>query len=153
MVIEHNKEIILAADELVELGPQAGKLGGFITYQGSPEDFLKQPDCHPFLKEPSKAVELKRGKEAISIRNLSRHTLVKEALEVPVGGITAISGKSGIGKTTLVKEILIPSIQTEKPVNCESIEFPKKYATAHYFEPKKLRIIFEYLASILFESA
>ena len=139
MVIEHNKEIILAADELVELGPQAGKLGGFITYQGSPEDFLKQPDCHPFLKAPSKAVELKRGKETISIRNLSRHTLVKESLEVPVGGITAISGKSGIGKTTLVKEILIPSIQTEKPVNCESIEFPKKYATAHYFEPKKLR--------------
>ena len=139
MVIEHNKEIILAADELVELGPQAGKLGGYITYQGSPQDFLKKDDCHPFLKAPSKAVELKRGKEAISIRNLSRHTLVKESLEVPVGGITAISGKSGIGKTTLVKDILIPSIQTEKPVNCESIEFPKKYATAHYFEPKKLR--------------
>ncbi len=84
-------------------------------------------------------MELKAGKEAIAIQNLSRHTLVREALEVPVGGITAISGKSGIGKTTLVKEILIPSIQMGKPVHCESIMFPKQYTAAHYFEPKKLR--------------
>ncbi|WP_372920526.1 AAA family ATPase, partial [Salegentibacter sp.] len=139
IVIEHNKEIILQADRLVELGPKAGKLGGFITYQGSPQDYLKQSDCHPFLKEPSKAIGLKGGKETIFIRNLSRYTLMKEALEVPVGGITAISGKSGIGKTTLVKDILIPSIETDKPVNCESIKFPVKYAGAHYFESNKLR--------------
>jgi excinuclease ABC A subunit len=140
IVIEHNKEIILAGDQLVQLGPQAGKLGGYITYQGSPKDYLRQADCHPFLKEPSKAIELKGAEEAIAIRKLSKHTLVKDALEVPVGGITAISGKSGIGKTTLVKDILIPSIETgSKPVNCESIKFPRKYAGAHYFESKKLR--------------
>lgn len=139
IVIEHNKEIILKADRLVQLGPQAGKLGGYITFQGSPQDYLKQEDCHPFLKEPSKAIELKGAKESISIQKLSKHTLVKVALEVPVGGITAISGKSGIGKTTLVKDILIPSIETGMPVNCERIKFPKKYAVAHYFESKKLR--------------
>ena len=139
IVIEHNKEIIVAADRLFQLGPQAGKLGGYITYEGTPRDFLKEADCHPFLKTPSKLVELKTGQEAIGIRNLSKHTLIKKALEVPVGGITAISGKSGIGKTTLVKDILIPSIQMDKPVNCESIIFPKKYAGVHYFESKKLR--------------
>ncbi|MBZ9631411.1 ATP-binding cassette domain-containing protein [Salegentibacter sp. LM13S] len=139
IVIEHNKEIILAADQLVQLGPQAGKLGGYITYQGSPKDYLKQADCHSFLKEPSKAIELKRAKKSIVIQKLSKHTLVKDALQVPVGGITAISGKSGIGKTTLVKDILIPSIETGKPVNCESIKFPEKYSAAHYFESKKLR--------------
>lgn len=139
MVIEHNKEVILAADRLVQLGPKAGKLGGFITYEGTPQDFLKQADCHPYLKAPSKAINLKTAKEAIAIRNLSRHTLVKEALDVPIGGITAISGKSGIGKTTLVKDILIPSIQAGKPVNCDSILFPKNYEGAQYFETKKLR--------------
>ena len=139
IVIEHNKEIILAADELLELGPQAGKLGGYISFQGSPQEFLKQEDCHPFLKMPSKKVKLKAGQEAISIYNLSRYSLVKEELEVPVGGITAISGKSGIGKTTLVKDILLPTIQKNKPVNCERIIFPKQYTAAHYFEPKKLR--------------
>ena len=139
LVIEHNKEIIMAADRLVQVGPQAGKLGGYITYQGSPQDFLKQDECHPFLKAPSEPVKLKGGKESIAIRKLNKHTLVKDALEVPVGGITAISGKSGIGKTTLVKDILIPSIEMDKPVNCKSIIFPKKYAGAHYFESKKLR--------------
>ncbi|WP_375581502.1 ATP-binding cassette domain-containing protein [Marivirga tractuosa] len=139
IVIEHNKEIILAADQLVQLGPKAGKLGGYTNYQGSPQDFLKEAECHPFLKAPSKAVRLSDGKEHIAIRKLSKHTLTKDKLEVPVGGITAISGKSGIGKTTLVKDILIPSIQQGKPVNCEGIEFPKKYEEVHYFESKKLR--------------
>ncbi|WP_424495311.1 AAA family ATPase [Salinimicrobium sp. GXAS 041] len=139
MVVEHNKDIILAADKLVQLGPQAGRWGGSITYQGTPQDFLKQADCHPFLREPYKDLGLIEGEEAISIRNLSRHTLVKNSLDVPVGGITAISGKSGIGKTTLAKDILIPSILKGEPVNCESIIFPKKYGGAQYFEIKKLR--------------
>ncbi|HET8859973.1 ATP-binding cassette domain-containing protein [Marivirga sp.] len=139
IVIEHNKEIILAADQLVQLGPKAGKLGGYISYQGSPQDFLKEQECHPFLKEPSKAIQLSDGKEHVAISKLSKHTLVKDELTVPVGGITAISGKSGIGKTTLVKDILIPSIQHGKPVNCRSIKFPKKYEELHYFESKKLR--------------
>lgn len=139
IVIEHNKEIILKADKLIEIGPQAGKLGGYLTFQGNSQEYLKQKDTHPFLKEPSQPIILKESEKTISFRKISRHTLVKAVLEVPVGGITAISGKSGIGKTTLVKDILIPSIETGKPVNCESIQFPKKYLDAHYFEPKKLR--------------
>ncbi|MFV8224308.1 ATP-binding cassette domain-containing protein [Christiangramia aquimixticola] len=139
MVIEHNKEIILAADELIEMGPQAGKLGGNITYQGTPQKFLKQSDSHPFLKSASNPVKLKGGDKTIAIRNLAKHTLVKESLDIPVGGITAIRGKSGIGKTTLVKKILMPGINTGNPVNCESIEFPKRYSGAYYFESKKLR--------------
>jgi excinuclease UvrABC ATPase subunit len=138
VVIEHNKAIIQEADHVVQIGPQAGKLGGYITYQGSTKGLLQQTDCHPFLKAPPQAVEFKEGKEHIAIRKLARHTLVKDALALPIGGITALTGKSGIGKTTLVKEILIPSIETGQPVNCESIAFPKNYAGAHYFEPKKL---------------
>ncbi|PTX43495.1 excinuclease ABC A subunit [Christiangramia gaetbulicola] len=138
-VIEHNKEIILSADHLVQIGPQAGKLGGYITYQGTPQEFIKLPDSHPFLKTKSKAVKFEKGDDQIIIKDLSKHSLEKEILEVPVGGITAISGKSGIGKTTLVKEILIPSINTGKLVNCSSIKFPINYGAAHYFESKKLR--------------
>ncbi|MCH4823870.1 ATP-binding cassette domain-containing protein [Gramella lutea] len=139
VAIEHNKEVILAADELIEMGPQAGKMGGQIIYQGTPSEFLKKPECHPFLKMPSEALELKNGKEAIRLRKLSKHSLVKDTLNVPVGGITAISGKSGIGKTTLVKEILIPSIQSGRPVNCRNIDLPKEFSGAYYFESKKLR--------------
>ncbi|MDT0295401.1 ATP-binding cassette domain-containing protein [Mesonia ostreae] len=139
IVIEHNKEIIMAGDQLVQLGPRAGKLGGYITYQGSPKDFLQQADCHPFLKAATQTVKLEATKEHISIRKLNKHSLIKDALEVPVGGITALTGKSGIGKTTLVKDILMPSIETDEPVNCERIIFPKNYSEVHYFEPKLLR--------------
>ncbi|WKV13214.1 ATP-binding cassette domain-containing protein [Marivirga harenae] len=138
IVIEHNKDIIHAADHLVQIGPQAGKLGGCTTYQGNTEGLLKQNDCHPFLKEPSKAVELKDGNKHIRIRKLAKHTLVRNELDLPIGGITALTGKSGIGKTTLVKEIIIPSIKTGKAINCEKIDFPKNYEGAQYFEPKKL---------------
>jgi excinuclease UvrABC ATPase subunit len=139
IVIEHDKSIIHAADHIVQLGPKAGKLGGFITYQGSKGGLLKQADCHPFLKAPSKAVQLKEGSTHIHIRKLAKHTLEKEELALPIGGITALTGKSGIGKTTLVKDILIPSIKTHRPVNCVGLDLPKTYAGAHYFEPKKIR--------------
>jgi len=139
IVIEHDKSIILAADFIVQIGPKAGKLGGYITYKGSIEGLLKQADCHAFLKAPSKAVQLKDGKAHINIRKLAKHSLHKDEVALPIGGITAITGKSGIGKTTLVKDILIPSIQANQPVNCAGLDFPKTYAGAHYFEPKKLR--------------
>ncbi|MFO7743976.1 MAG: ATP-binding cassette domain-containing protein, partial [Psychroflexus sp.] len=70
---------------------------------------------------------------------LAKHSLKKNRLELPIGGITALTGRSGVGKTTLVKDILIPSINNSQPVNCSAIDFPKAYNGAHYFEPKKLR--------------
>lgn len=146
IVIEHSASLLLAAQHLVQIGPKAGKLGGFITYQGTPKDFLNQPDCHPFLKKQSNAVHLKSGEKYISIRKLSKYTLVKDKLDLPVGGITALTGESGIGKTTLVKEILIPSIQKGIPINCKEIQFPKNYKNVHYFESKKLRT---YAATLL----
>ena len=139
LVIEHNKEIIHAAQHLIELGPKAGKLGGYISYQGDLKGFLAQTDTHRFLKEPTPTFNLRAGKERLKISKLAKHNLVKDYLSIPVGGITALSGKSGIGKTTLVKDILIPTINQKKPVNCEAIQYPKNYAKAHYFETKKLR--------------
>jgi excinuclease UvrABC ATPase subunit len=139
ILIEHDKSIIQAADHIVQIGHKAGKLGGHITYQGDFKGLLQQADCHPFLKSPAKTRHLKPGKAHISVQKLAKHSLIKDSLELPIGGITALTGKSGVGKTTLVKDILIPSIKTGQPVNCSKINFPKAYAGAHYFEPKKLR--------------
>ncbi|ADF52874.1 ATP-binding cassette domain-containing protein [Zunongwangia profunda] len=151
IVIEHHKDIMLAADHLVQIGPKAGSLGGAITFQGSAADYLRSDICHPYVKAKSKKLQLKKGKEAIKIEGIARHGLQKEQLEIPVGGISAITGKSGIGKTTLVKEIVIPSLQQQEAFYCRNIHFPKEYAGADYFEPTKLRaynstLLVDYLA-------
>ncbi|WP_026915815.1 excinuclease ABC subunit A [Christiangramia portivictoriae] len=140
IVIEHHKKIIKAATELIEIGPLAGKNGGQITFQGTPADFLKQESTHAYFKKQEEAFEFtSEEKDYIKIRHLSRYTLQRDVLEIPVGGITALSGKSGIGKTTLVKDIIIPSIRHRKPFFCKDISFPENYTNAHYFEAKKLR--------------
>ena len=139
IVIEHNAAIIHAADHIVQFGVHSGSLGGSVTYQGNSDGLKKQPDCHPFLKQQTTNLKLNPGKQDIEINNISKYSLVKDRLCIPVGGITAISGKSGIGKTTLVKEVLIPSIQNNTPINCGVFLSPKKYTTVHYFETKKLR--------------
>ena len=139
IVIEHNAEIIHAAEHVVQIGPKSGKLGGYVTYQGDFKGLLKQQDCHPFLKEKSTSVDLKPGEQNIEVVGVSKHSLNRDVVLIPVGGITAITGKSGVGKTTLVKEVLIPSIQSGKSVCCERFLSPKKYSGVHYFETKKLR--------------
>ena len=139
LVIEHNKEIIHAAQHVVELGPKAGRQGGYISYEGGLKGFLAQAEIHPFLKEATPEPTWQMGGEQITLSKVAKHGLVKDKLAIPVGGITALSGKSGVGKTTLVKDILIPSINQNKPVNCEAIQFSKAYTQAHYFETKKLR--------------
>ncbi len=139
IVIEHNKDLILAADKLLQIGPAAGAKGGYLTFQGSPEEFLKTDACHPFLKSPQHRVKLQSGNRHIYIKNIAKYTLNKTELQIPVGGITAISGPSGIGKTTLVKSVLLPSVTAHQPVNCTHIDFPKSYLAAYYFEPQQLR--------------
>ncbi|RAV28693.1 excinuclease ABC subunit UvrA [Sinomicrobium soli] len=139
IVIEHHKDIMLAADHLVHIGPKAGSMGGAVTFQGSTADYLSSEACHPYIKTKSSAVRLQQGKECIHIEGIARHSLKRAQTDIPVGGISAITGKSGIGKTTLVKEVVMPGLQQHQPVYCRRIDFPKQYRGVHYFEPKKLQ--------------
>ncbi|MGM0478942.1 MAG: ATP-binding cassette domain-containing protein [Bacteroidota bacterium] len=139
IVIEHNKAIIQAAEHLVEIGPHAGKSGGYITYQGKPQGLFEQHDCHPFLKTSAEPVQLRAGDTHIALYDLNRYALVRDKISIPVGGISAITGKSGVGKTTLVKDMLIPGINQKRPVNCSKIDLPTTYSGAHYFESRPLR--------------
>ncbi|MEO2126957.1 MAG: excinuclease ABC subunit A [Christiangramia sp.] len=145
IVIEHQKDIILSADHLIQLGPKAGSEGGFLTFTGTPQDFMNQENVHPFFKLGDTDFKLKKSDEVIMIQGISRFTLKKKFLEIPIGGITALSGRSGVGKTTLVKDIIIPSLTKQKPVNCDRIEFPKPFKKAFYFESKPLRAYSETL--------
>lgn len=139
IVIEHHKDIMLAADHVVQIGPKAGSMGGAITFQGSAAAYRASEVCHPYVKAESSAVRLRQGTAHIHIEEIKRHSLKKTEIDIPAGGITAITGKSGIGKTTLVKEVIMPSLRQHKPIYCTRIDFPKPYQGIHYFEPKKLQ--------------
>ncbi len=111
VVVEHDPEMIRAADEIIDLGPGAGKHGGQVIFQGSVESLLKNDasitarylgDGMPSLsKGPSK-----KPKGWITIHNAREHNLKGIHVKIPLGVMVCITGVSGAGKTTLVQNIL-----------------------------------------------
>jgi excinuclease ABC subunit A len=111
VVVEHDPEMIQAADEIIDLGPGAGKHGGQVIFQGSVESLLKNDasitarylgDGMPSLsKGPSK-----KPKGWITIHNAREHNLKGIRVKIPLGVMACITGVSGAGKTTLVQNIL-----------------------------------------------
>lgn len=125
VIIEHDKEVILRADHIIELGPAAGSNGGAIVVQASLKDFLqsKESVTVPYLQEnqyPAKkaytTISAKFGVKAVS-----KYNLIKRDFLFNAGGIIAITGKSGAGKSTLIEKVLTPSLQNKKAINCEEL--------------------------------
>lgn len=113
LVVEHDKDIMLASDYLVDIGPKAGKHGGQIVAFGTPKEILKSnSDTAQYLS----------GKNAISIPNVRRkgngkfieligasgNNLKTITTKLPLGNLIVITGVSGSGKSTLINETLYP---------------------------------------------
>lgn len=139
IAIEHAKALILAADKIVQLGPLAGKHGGEVLFFGDVKSFLKREATPDFLKQPTPELHFTKGQNEIVVLNADQYNLQREEIRIPIDGISALTGPSGIGKTTLVRDILIPSFKAGKPVHCSAVYWSKKYEGIHYFEPQKLR--------------
>lgn len=115
LVIEHDKDTMLAADYLIEIGPGAGTHGGEIVAKGSPEAFITQKSATAaYLKgEREIAIPEKRREgngHTLLLKECSGHNLKDVTLKLPLGKFITITGVSGSGKSTLVNRTLLPAL-------------------------------------------
>jgi excinuclease ABC subunit A len=113
IVVEHDKDIMMHADHLIDIGPGAGKHGGYIVSQGEPAMFLKEntPTAN-FLKGTQKIdVPTDRRKGSglcIELKGASGNNLKNVHVQFPLGKFICVTGVSGSGKSTLINETLYP---------------------------------------------
>ncbi|NUO54508.1 MAG: excinuclease ABC subunit A, partial [Polyangiaceae bacterium] len=113
-VVEHDAQIIAAADRVIELGPGAGAQGGNVTFDGTPEKAAKRPELataralRPIAPPPAPS----RGAHArvVSVVGARGHNLKGFDVEIPLDRVVAITGPSGSGKSSLATDILYRSI-------------------------------------------
>ncbi|HWH76589.1 MAG TPA: excinuclease ABC subunit UvrA, partial [Candidatus Binatus sp.] len=115
VVVEHDRETILAADYVVDMGPGAGELGGEVVTQGTPEElqddsrsltgrYLSGVDSIPL---PS---ERRAGVAMLQLKNVRARNLKNLSVQIPIAALTCVTGVSGAGKSTLVMEVLFDGV-------------------------------------------
>lgn len=116
VVVEHDEEIIKAADVLIDMGPRAGVNGGEIIYQGvasqaGPEDVSRSLTLQYLTGERKRIDRKKRSwSSSIVIEGAMEHNLKGGDFEFPLGALTVVTGVSGSGKSSLVSDILYPAL-------------------------------------------
>ncbi|HEY0679749.1 MAG TPA: excinuclease ABC subunit UvrA, partial [Chitinophagaceae bacterium] len=113
LVVEHDKDIMLAADHLVDIGPKAGFHGGRIVAEGNPHQLLKLDTLtssylngHLKIKVPS---ERRRGNgKSLELKGVTGNNLKNVSVKFPLGKFIVVTGVSGSGKSTLINETLYP---------------------------------------------
>ena len=113
LVVEHDKDIMLAADYLIDIGPKAGIHGGNIVAQGTPEEVCNtNTETAGYLKNEKKIdvpEERRKGNDKyLSLIGASGNNLKGSDLHIPLGTFVVVSGVSGSGKSTLITETLYP---------------------------------------------
>ncbi len=117
IVVEHDKDIMLASDYLIDLGPGAGELGGELVCQGTPKEFLKK--CHTLtakyltgeLKIDIPENRRKGTGKKLELKGVTGNNLVDVSISIPLGTFTCVTGVSGSGKSMLINETLYPILR------------------------------------------
>jgi len=125
VIVEHDRDVILSADYIIDLGPGAGSLGGKIMAEGSPEEIIHNAASvtGPFLMKRQFPVNQPERKllPGLFIRNANANNLKGINLRIPCGGMTVVTGVSGSGKSSLLFDVLFASWKNSKPAGCDHI--------------------------------
>lgn len=133
VVVEHDKDMMLNADYVIDIGPMAGRKGGEVVFQGTPKDMLK---THTITAEYLNGVrtiavpkERRKGNgKFITIRGAKGNNLKNVDVSFPLGELIVVTGVSGSGKSTLINETLQPILSQhfyrslKKPMAYDSVE-------------------------------
>ena len=117
LVVEHDKDIMLAADYLVDIGPKAGHHGGKIVAQGKPNDLLKLDTLTSSYLNGSKNIDVPTERRAgngktLELKGAKGNNLQGMDVKFPLGKLIVVTGVSGSGKSTLINETLYPILST-----------------------------------------
>lgn len=125
VVVEHDPSFIKSADYLIEMGPAAGRLGGEVMYQGQLTDIDRAPHSvtYKLLREEHKPIGNKKREKgsAFGLKGAFANNLKHIDLNLHAAQMIAVTGVSGSGKSSLVKEVLYRSWLKKRPFNCTSV--------------------------------
>ncbi len=120
VMIEHDPTLIRGSDSLVEIGPQAGHLGGHVTYSGPTHAYPASETLTPLRHTPL-------AKRWITLKGARTHNLQDITVQIPLGKLTTVCGVSGSGKTSLIRHTLYEALQDKRSETPEETETEALY--------------------------